>query len=71
MHLANSYVDDHGLTNVGHLSVLEAQNALRRQRGNVWKSVVDAVEKRQEAVRVDLSSQFPTDASNIPQQDLE
>lgn len=50
IHLANSYVAENALENVGQLSVLEAQAALRRCRGNVWNSVMDAVEKRQAAV---------------------
>lgn len=50
IHLANSYVAENALENVGQLSVMEAQAALRRQRGNVWNAVLDSVEKRQAVV---------------------
>ena len=51
VHLANSHTTENNLQNVGHLSVLEAQAALRRQSGNIWNSVLDAIQQRQSAVR--------------------
>ena len=50
IHLANTYGAESGLHSVGTLSVLEAQDALRRQRGNIWNAVIDAVEHRQKVV---------------------
>ncbi|OQR67417.1 hypothetical protein BIW11_13543, partial [Tropilaelaps mercedesae] len=67
IHLTSSYVAENALENVGQLSVLEAQAALRRQRGNVWNSVVDAVERRQAAFQ-EIASKGPFKPDQILQE---
>ncbi|XP_022686425.1 uncharacterized protein LOC111259021 isoform X2 [Varroa jacobsoni] len=67
IHLANSYVAENALENVGQLSVMEAQAALRRQRGNVWNAVLDSVEKRQ-AVFQEIATKGPFKPEDILQE---
>lgn len=45
--LATNYGHDRRENTIGIVSVSEAQNALRRQKGNIWAAVTECVENRQ------------------------
>lgn len=45
--LATNYGHDRRDNTIGIVSVSEAQNALRRQKGNIWAAVTECVENRQ------------------------
>ncbi|KAK8770554.1 hypothetical protein V5799_012981 [Amblyomma americanum] len=60
--LATNYGHDRRENNIGIVSASEAQNALRRQKGNIWAAVTECVENRQRMVRalgVPLALPFP------------
>lgn len=52
--LATNYGHDRRDNTIGIVSVSEAQNALRRQKGNIWAAVTECVENRQRMVHSQL-----------------